>query len=358
MLDRAQLTRWAEILVNYSTAVQEGEVVDLWCGSEEAKPLYLAVYRELLRRNPREIVPRFSFEEPTKILYQEGPESYLDRFPELAMHVAERTDVRIQIRAPRNTRHLSNTEPARMARRARTVKPFLDLVLERLRWVLTDYPTRAAAQEADMSLEEWERFVFAAVDLDWGKVAKEQERLVTRFNKGRELRIVGEETDLTLRIEGRTFVNGRGDENMPDGEFYTSPVENSASGHIAYSYPAIEGGREVEGIRLAFEDGRVVEASASKNEAFLLEMLDTDEGARYLGELGIGNNFGIDRFVKNMLFDEKIGGTVHLALGKAIPEAGGANESAIHWDMLKDLREGGEIYLDDQLIQKDGKWLI
>ena len=357
MLDSQQLRRWAQIMVDHSTRLQPGEVAMIYAYHDLAKPLLLALYREVLRKDPREVIVSVDLEEVQELLIREAPAEFLARTPELELHITEQTDVWFGLRAHANTRHLTTVPDGRMAAWYKMRRPIIDERVEHTRWVLTEYPTAARAQEADMSLEEWEAYVFGAIDQDWKAFGEKQAALVDRFNQGREVRIVGEETDLTLSVEGRTFISGRGDYNMPDGEFFTGPVESSAQGQIAYTYPAIFLGHEVDGVRLTFEEGRVVEASAEKNEGFLLEMLNTDEGARYLGELGIGNNFQIDRFVKNTLFDEKIGGSVHLALGKSFLETGGKNESAIHWDMIKDLREGGEIYLDGELIQKDGKWL-
>ena len=172
------------------------------------------------------------------------------------------------------------------------------------------------------------------------------------------MRLVGPDTDLTLSVAGRTFINSDGHHNMPSGEVFTGPVEDSAEGRIAFDYPVCEGGREVDGIRLVFRKGLVVEASATKNEAFLRAMLDMDPGARRLGELGIGTHFGIRRFIRNILFDEKIGGSIHLALGRSYEETGGRNRSALHWDMIKDLRRGGAIYVDGKVFQKDGRFRI
>ncbi len=358
MLDSQQLTRWAQIVVDHSTGLQAGEVAMIYAYHDLAKPLVLAVYREVLQKDPKEIIVSVDLEEVREILIREAPASFLARTPELELQMTEQVDVWFGLRAFANTRHLTTVPGGRMATWYKMRGPIIDERVENTRWVLTEYPTEARAQEADMSLEEWESFVFGAVDQDWEGIGKDQAALVDRFNQAREVRILGEETDLTLSVAGRTFINSSGHHNMPDGEFFTGPVESRAEGHIAFTYPAIFLSHEVDGVRLTFEEGKVVEASAEKNEAFLREMLDTDDGARYLGELGIGNNFRIDRFVKNILFDEKIGGSVHLALGKSYLETGGKNESAIHWDMIKDLRRGGEIHLDGELIQKDGKWLV
>jgi aminopeptidase len=353
-----RIEKQAKILVDYSTKVKKGEVVQI-TGGELAKPLILAVYRQVLKKDPAEVKVHVGLEGMDEIYFATASKRQLKRFPNLAYHEAKNVDVRIGISAPSNTRHLSGVDPEKFAVRSKVLKPIKDQIVEKVRWVISDYPTAALAQEAEMSLAEYEDFLFGAiVDVDWKKLTREQEKLARRFNRGEKVRIVAPGTDLTLSIKGRLAVSACGEHNMPDGEVFTSVVENSTSGRIRFSYPAIYRGREVEGIELEFDGGRVVGARARKGQKFLETMLKVDEGASRLGELGIGNNFMIDRFTKNILFDEKIGGTVHLALGSAYKETRGENESAIHWDMICDLREEGELYLDDELIQRKGKWLI
>jgi aminopeptidase len=236
--------------------------------------------------------------------------------------------------------------------------PIQEEIVNKKRWVLCNFPTNALAQETDMSLEEYEDFLYGATNINWEKVKKEEMKLKKVLDKGKVVRIVGKDTDLTIGIKGRKAIPCFGERNMPDGEVFLSPLESSAEGEIYYDLPAIYQGKEVLGIRLKFKKGKVVEASAEKNEKFLIAMLDTDKGARYLGELGIGTNYGIRHFSKDILFDEKIGGTVHLAVGRSYKDAGGKNESAIHWDMIKDLRNGGAIYVDGKAIQRNGRVLI
>jgi len=238
-----------------------------------------------------------------------------------------------------------------------------DLILSKDRWALTLFPTQALAQESEMGLEAYEEFVFEAMALNedepvrfWREKAEEQGRLIERLEQAREVRIVGPETDLTLSVEGRKFLNGDGRHNMPCGEVFTGPVEDSANGSVYFGVPAAVAGREVSGVRFRFEEGRVVEAGAEKGEEYLHSMLDADEGARYLGELGIGTNYGIRRATRNILFDEKLGGTVHLAIGRSYEKTGGKNDSSVHWDLICDLREGGELYADGELLQSDGKF--
>ena len=347
----------ARILVDYSAKVKKGEVVEIFC-EEAGKPLFLEVYKQVLKKEPKEIIVDIRFPETREVYFRNATDSQLEQFPELAMHIAKNTNVAIQIGAPTNLKSMSNIEPKKFAIKSRTMQPLSDYVVKNVRWVLTEFPTEALAQEAEMSLEEFEDFVFSATNVDWKAMSNEQDKIKAVFDNAKKVRIVGHKTDLTLSLDGRYAVKGDGSHNMPDGEIFYAPVDDSANGIITYEYPCIYSGREVDGVCLEFKDGKVVKATAEKNEKFLLEMLDTDEGARFLGEFGIGTNFGITKYIKNILFDEKIGGTIHLALGMAYEECGGKNKSAIHWDMIKDLREGGEIYVDGKLVQKNGKWVF
>jgi aminopeptidase len=225
-------------------------------------------------------------------------------------------------------------------------------------WVVCEYPVHATAQDAGMTLAELEDFIYEAVLLDWDAEAERMRRIAQLFDGVEEVRIEGEGTDLTLSLAGRRGAIEDGHINLPGGEVFYSPVEDAVEGEVTFSeFPAVYGGHEIEGVRLVFERGCVVDASATSGEAFLLQTLDTDEGARRLGELGIGCNRGIQRYTKNTGFDEKIDGTVHLAIGNSYTSTGGSNLSAIHWDMVKDLRGGGRLYADGELVQEGGRWL-
>jgi aminopeptidase len=233
------------------------------------------------------------------------------------------------------------------------------------RWVYTIFPTNAYASDAEMSLEEFEDFYFGAclaTDGDplgaWKRASEECHRLADLIQDHKEVRVTAPGTDITLGIEGRTFIPCDGEHNMPDGEFFTGPVEDSVEGEVSFHLPAVIGGREVTGVQFKFEAGKIVDASASRNEDYLIKMLDTDEGARRLGELGIGTNYGIDRGTKDVLLDEKIGGTVHMAVGASYPESGGTNESAVHTDLVCDLRQGGKLEVDGELFQEDGVFKV
>jgi aminopeptidase len=325
--------------------------------SELAKPLVLAVYREVLAAGAH---PRLQlgFEEANEIFFREASDRQLREFPEIARFEAKHVSAMIAIYAPANLKGMSSVPPQKSVARARVLQPIQEILTEKVRWVLCNFPTPALAQEAEMSLEEYERFVFSATNLDWAGKKAGMTRIARAFARVRTAQIVGRDTDLTLGIAGRKFIVAAGECNMPDGEIFSGPIEDATEGRIYYEFPAIYGGREVLGVRLWFEKGKVVKAKAEKNERYLKTMLDADPGARVLGELGIGCNDKIRRFTKDILFDEKIGGTVHLALGKSYPETGGKNKSSIHWDMIKDLRRQGQIYLDGKLVQKNGRFLI
>jgi aminopeptidase len=351
----------ARILVRYCVEADPGETVGVTF-SVTAMPLVLAVYEELLRAGAFPAL-RLQSDEAAEIMLKRGRDIHFDRIPPFARAYARCIDKSIDIRAPSNTRALTGTDPQRQARLGRTMRPVQE-ILRTKPWVLTMFPCEALAQDAEMSLGEYEDFVYGATFADekdpvgcWRAVSREQAKLIARLKGAQLVRIVGPGTDISMSVKGRTFINSNGRRNMPSGEIFTGPVEDSVEGYITYDFPVCHQGREVQGVRLVFRKGRVVEATAEKNQAFLLSMLDSDPGARRLGELGIGTNRRIQRFTKSILFDEKIGGTVHLAVGKSYPETGGLNRSAIHWDMIKDLRRGGAVYVDGRLFQKDGRFV-
>jgi len=274
------------------------------------------------------------------------------------MHEAKIVNGSISIGAEYNTKEFTNVDPKKIAMRRKVTKKISDVHIKRNNWVICEFPTNALAQDAEMSLEEFEDFVYEACLKDWKKEEKKQEKLKKLLDKAKSIRITADDTDLRFSIEGRQGIKCCGTRNMPDGEVFIAPVEDSTEGYIKYTYPAIYGGREVSGVRLEFHKGKVVKAEAEKGQQFLREMIATDKGSCKLGECGIGVNYNIKQFIKQILFDEKIGGTVHLALGMAYPEGGGVNKSAVHWDMIKDLRRGGKLFIDGKLVQKDGKFLI
>lgn len=353
-----RVVKQAEILVNYSLKVKKGENVIVH-GGFEAKPLMLEIYKLLIKKGAGEVRLHFSSYEFTEAYFENASKTQINTFPQTLMDEIKKMDCYIGIGSEENTRGLTGIDQKKMNDRAKVVRPIVNYRVDKTRWVVTRFPTEAQAQEADMSLKSYQDFVFGSINsVDWKKKHKEQERLRKLMDKTETVRIVGEGTDLTISIKGRKAVNAGGSHNMPDGEVFTSVVENSANGYIAYTYPALYMGREYHGIRLEFEKGKVVKATAQKGEKELNKILDMDRGARFIGELGIGNNFKIKNFTKSILFDEKIGGTVHVALGKGYKETLSKNNSTLHWDMIKDLRGGGELWFDKKLVQKNGKWVV
>lgn len=357
----------ARVLVDYSVDIQPREFV-LVRGMPEGAPLILAVMKRVLERGGHPYL-NIELDGVAEIFYKVANEEQLKYLPQIEMQIIEQIDATIGIWTEVNTKALTSIDPARQAMHQAARRPRFERFMERaasgqLKWTGTAYPTHSFAQDAEMSLAEFEDFTYSACLVHepdpiaaWLAVSREQQKLVDWLTPRREVRLLSPDTDLTLSVEGRRWENCDGKKNFPDGEIFTGPVEHSANGHVRFTYPACEGGHEVEDVRLWFENGKVVKATAAKNAEFLVAMLDTDEGARYLGEFAFGTNRGIQRFTKNILFDEKIGGTVHMALGAGYPETGSANKSAIHWDMICDLRRGGEVWVDGMLFAKDGQFL-
>jgi aminopeptidase len=351
---------YAKLLVEDCIDVQPGWQV-LVSGGVLARPLLEEVTRHIARRGAYAL-QRVSLAGTGINLpwASEAPDELLDTPAPIETVALKEADGWVSIEAPENTRELAALAPERLARIQAGLRPYLDRVLSYdLKWVGCQFPTAALAQDADMSLAEFEDFLYGACLLDWSAERERMSHYAEHFDQAEEVRIVGEDTDLTLSLAGRHGLVDAGGANMPGGEFFYSPVEDSATGTITFSeFPAVYSGRELTGIRFRFKEGKVVDASAETNEDFLIETIDRDEGARRLGELGIGCNPRITRYMKNTLFDEKIDGTVHLALGNGLPEVGGENVSQLHWDIVKDLRNGGRLELDGKPVQESGRWLI
>ncbi|MDQ4077641.1 MAG: aminopeptidase [Chloroflexota bacterium] len=361
-----RVERVARVLVHYSVGVKAGEWVVIR-GEPAADPMIRAVYREVLAAGGLpQVVLMPSWEYYSLLRY--GNDEQLDFISPAEQLWFEQADVVISISGSTNTRMLSNVALAPLQRRSRARAPLWETFMRRaaegaLRWVSTLYPTEADAQEAEMSLEEYKEFVYGAGLVDsenaierWQAIRERQQRLVDWLQGREAVHIRGANVDLRLSIAGRTFINAAGESNFPDGEIYTGPVEDSAEGWVRFTYPALIKEREVSGIELTFEAGKVVKATATKNEEALIGLLETDPGARYLGELGIGTNPGIQQFTRNALFDEKIQGTFHLALGKSYPETGGVNESSIHEDIVCDISDG-EILVDGEVFYRRGDFV-
>lgn len=360
--------KYADVLVDYSVEIKKGDKV-LILGAMAAEPLLKAIYTKVLKNGGHPLVIP-DFEEQEELYFEYASEEQLNYQSPFLKYIIENIDASISILANYNTKSKTNIDPKKMQKRSLANKEIMEIHMKRaaegdLNWTLCQFPTSADAQEAKMSLKEYEEFVFQACHLFeddpvvfWEDLGKELTRIAEYLNDVKEIHYKSDDTDIKFNVEGRLWVPDKGKENYPGGEVFTGPVEDSAEGHIRFSYPGIFQGKEIEDIRLTFEKGKVVDASAEKGEQLLKTLLDTDQGSRYLGEVAIGCNYGIDQFSRNMLFDEKIGGTVHLAIGRSYPETKGKNESTIHWDMLCDMSDGGEIFADGKLIYEDGEFLI
>jgi aminopeptidase len=349
---------FAALLCDYCLEVSPGRQV-IVRSTTLAAPLFLSLQRALLEREAWPHL-RVALPEQEAAFWEAARDVHLDSFPPLDLAEASGADAAISIQAPQNTRALVGVDPVRLARAARARAPVREAALGR-RWCVSVWPTPALAQQAGMSSSDFAAFVERALFLDredpvlaWRDLSALQARLISKLAGACELRIEGEGTELALSVAGRTWINSDGRRNMPSGEVFTGPVESSASGVVRFDVPSSPRGVEVSGVVLEFLEGVVVSARADRGEDVLQAMLAADDGARRLGEIGIGTNFGIDRAVGMTLLDEKIGGTVHLALGRSYPETGGTNESAIHWDMVCDLRRGGRLTADGAPILVDG----
>lgn len=363
-----RIEKLADILVNYSTTVQPGDWV-LVMGSVETIPLLSAVVRHVVRAGGNPTMSLTS-DELDEALLSEATREQLAWISPLNDLFAEKLDVRIVVRGASNTRSLTGVEPDKQRAYQQSQRPMRQRFMQRTaegthRWVGTLFPCAAYAQEADMSLREYEDFVYAATYADrpdpvkcWNEIHEMQQKLVDWLAGRNKVEVRGPNIDLTLSIRDRTWINSDGKRNMPSGEIFTGPVEDSVNGWVKFTYPAIRDGREVEGVEFRFEEGKVVSATAQKNEEYLLSQLDSDAGARYLGEFAVGTNYQIQRFTKSILYDEKIGGTVHMAVGAGYPETGSKNQSSVHWDFICDMREQSEILVDGELFYRNGQFQV
>ncbi|MCU4717075.1 aminopeptidase [Halapricum hydrolyticum] len=350
----------ARILVEQAVEIEAGDEV-LISAPPEAESLSVALHEQIAERGARPISFGRSAREQRAFMHAIDPDDY-DGPSDALMALADEIDAVISVRADTNTNETGDVPPEKNTAYAQLYQPFQEKVMDR-RWVLTQHPAPGNAQQAEMSTPAYEDFVYDAVNKDWEAQREFQEHLVEILDDGREVRVVsGETTDLSMSIEGMDAVNDYVGENLPGGEVFTAPVPDSVEGEVLFDKPLLTQGREVEGVRLVFEGGEVVEHSAEKNEDVLTAVLETDEGARRLGELGIGMNRDIDRFTYNMLFDEKMGDTVHLALGRAyeetVGEDGERNDSAIHLDMIVDMSEDSRIEVDGETVQRDGTFVF
>ncbi|MFH1608337.1 MAG: aminopeptidase [archaeon] len=346
----------AQLAVRYSVFVKPGEKVII-SGGSEAIPFLVELYKEIILQKAHPIV-RVSLPDVSNFFYKYANKEQIELFPQYWMDTVQGADKYIGIVSDTNTKELTNSDSKKLTRRQKITHPISTYICNekpKIHRCTIAYPVVALAQEAEMSLTEYENFVYGACLQDWKKLGKQIDKIKNTFGKGKQVHLIGEGVDLKFSINGKNAVADKGEENMPGGEVFVAPVRESLNGWIKFEYPAIEAGKEVTDIELKFQNGKVVEAKASKNEDFLKEMLATDENASYVGEFGIGCNPKINKFTKELLFDEKIGGTIHLALGNAYKENGGGNDSAIHWDIVKDMKNA-KIILDGKIVRENGKW--
>ena len=364
----ARVAQIAEVIIRYSLNIQPGDKLSIR-GNTLAEPLIKEAYRAAIRAGAN-VVTQITLPGLQKIFMDESNDDQRAWISPFSQTVTEDFDAILVIQSEDNTREGTGFDPDKLAQISKTNQPLQDCFFERaaegqLKWCVTLFPTTAHAQDADMALEDYENFVFAACLPDrenpiafWQQMEARQNKLIEYLNTVNEIHLVAPDTDLNVNVEGRKWINCSGKENFPDGEVFTGPVENKTEGQVRFTYPAIHQGNEVVNAQLWFEKGRIVKAKADKGEDYLLDMLDRDEGARVLGEFAIGTNPGIQTFTRNTLFDEKIQGTVHMAVGMSYPESGGKNQSQIHWDMVCDMRQGGQLFADGKLIYQNGAFTI
>jgi aminopeptidase len=348
----------AKLAVNYSVFVKPGENVII-SGGVEAIPFLTELYKEIILRGAHPI-PRISLPGVSDFFYKYAKKHQIEKFPQHVMDLVKSADKYIGINTTDNTKDLTNADSKKVTARQKVTHKISEYICNekpKIYRCTIAYPCPALAQDAEMSLTEYEHFVYSACLQDWKKLGKQIDKINKTFEKGNFVHLIGDGVNLKFSIQGKNSKADKGEENMPGGEVFMAPVRDSLNGFIKFDFPAVENGKEVTDIELKFKDGKVIEAKASKNEDFLKEMLATDENASYVGEFGIGCNPKITKYTKNLLFDEKIGGTIHLALGMAYKENGGGNDSAIHWDIVKDMSKA-KIILDNKVVQENGKWKI
>jgi aminopeptidase len=361
-LDAVLTARWARLLVDYCLRVERGETIVL-SASVIARPLVEVCFKEIVDRGGHPLL-RLEIPGLHEYFLENAGDDQLSYLPPEALFEAQKVAARIRIAAETDLHAMSNVEPRRQATYDRAREP-IRKAARHGRWVLTQYPTPAYAEAARMALDEYEDFVARAMFLDreapqtaWQDLGRRQAGLAEFMAGVKSIRIEAQDTDLELSVAGRTWINSDGRRNMPSGEIYTGPLEESAHGRLKCGFPVCRDGREIAGIELDLKAGQVVSARASEGEDYLHAMLELDQGARRLGELGLGLNSGIDRFTGSILYDEKIGGTIHLALGQSYPETGGTNQSALHWDLIVDTRTDGRITADGRVVMQNGEWLV
>jgi aminopeptidase len=359
----------AKIMTEYSAPVKKGDVVVI-LSSEHTAPVVRALYEAVLRKGGHPLAIGSGVSGLGDLFFELADEDQLQFQDPVFRTVADEVNVLYSIWSRTNTKSMSRVDPQKLAMQQIANKPIRDRLNERERageyeWCILPWPALGDAQEAEMSLLAYTKFIYeaCALHLDdplshWQAVRERQLKLVEYLDDKSEAVIKGPGIEMSLSLEGRSWVSAHGERNFPDGEIFTGPVENSVNGYVEFNMPSVYMGREVRGVRLVYKDGKIVEASAEKGEAFLLSQLDTDEGARRMGEFAIGTNTGIQEVTGSTLFDEKIGGTIHMAVGLSLPNTGGENESVVHWDMVHDMKDGGEIYVDGELFYQAGEFKV
>lgn len=361
--------KYAKVLVDYSVKVQPGELTVIRTDSYLSQPLVKEIYKQVLLRGGHPVV-RMGVEGLTEVYIKNATDEQLEYVDPMVEIEYDKAKNFISIGAPLNVKNMARLDSKKLAKRSSVMKHLSEKMLKRsaegdLKWVIADFPTNALAQEAKMSLEEYTEFLIKSCYLhtedpvkQWQEIGENQEKIAEFLNKKSKIRIVGDKTDITFNVAGRIWKSCAGECNFPDGEVYTSPVEDSANGQIYFDFPQIYRGNEAQKVLLTLKDGKVIEAKAEKGEEFLNNMLDMDEGSRFVGEIAIGTNDMIQDVTGNILFDEKIGGSIHMAVGASYPDTGGKNVSGLHWDLIKNMKNGGQIYADDELIYENGKFII
>ena len=361
--------KYAQVLVDYSTNVQKGELVVISTQSVQAKDLVRAIYKRVLQKGANPVL-RTGFGDMAELFIKYANDEQLDYVDPMTKLEYEKADVFISLGAPLNTKAMAKADLGKMSRRGKATKPLSELMLNRaskgeLKWVIADVPTHALAQEGHMSLDDYTEFLIKSCYLDLDdpvsklkELDKQQTQWANYLNGVKKLHIIGDRTDITFNVEGRKWISCSGLNNYPDGEVFTSPVEDGINGEIYFDFPQNYRGNSAHDVHLWIEDGKVVKAEASSGQEFLDAMLDMDEGSRGIGEIAFGTNNEIQDVTGNILFDEKIGGAIHMAVGASYPETGGKNVSGLHWDMIKNMKNNSKVYADDKLIYENGKFLI
>jgi len=352
-----RVSELARIIINYSTRVRKGDIVVINASGTEAVPLLKELHKLSLQKGARYVEYSISVPDISRDFYNLATKEQVSYFPQHELDLMKKATVYIGIAAADNSMVLANAKQETMVLYTKTMKPISDERVKHTRWLVTRFPTHSAAQDAKMSLEEFETFLFSACNINWQREAKKQEELKRLMERTNEVKLIASDTSLTFSIKGMPAIKCCGMRNLPDGEVFTAPIKDSIDGHITFNCPTIYQGKEYNFIRLRFKKGKVIKATSPGKDRELNKVLDTDDGSRYVGEFSLGFNPAIRFPMRNILFDEKIFGSIHLAMGNCYDECNNGNNSAIHWDMVKLLQGDGKIFFDGKLIQKDGRFV-